>query len=47
MLPVENAICLAAVRERRNFIGDIIGLSAILTGVIGAAAVPWSRGYFG
>ena len=47
LFPVENAICLAAVRERRNFISGIIGLSAILSGVIGAAAVLWMRGYFG
>ena len=47
LLPIENAICVAAVRERRSFIGGIIGLSAILAGVVAAALVLWSRGYFG
>ena len=47
LFPIENAICLAAVRERRNFIGGIIGLSFILSCVLGAAAVLWVRGYFG
>ena len=47
MFPIENAVCLAAVRERRNFIGGVIGLSFILSCVLGAAAVLWMRGYFG
>lgn len=47
MFPIENAVCLAAVRERRSFIGGIIGLSFILSCVLGAAAVLWMRGYFG
>ena len=47
MFPIENAVCLAAVRERRNFIGGIIGLSFILSCVLGAAAALWMRGYFG
>ena len=47
MFPIDNAICLAAVRERRNFIGGVVGLSFVLCGVIAAALVLWSRGYFG
>ena len=47
MFPIENAVCMAAVRERRNFIGGIIGLSFILSCILGAAAVLWMRGYFG
>ena len=47
LFPIDNAICLAAVRERRSFIGGIVGLSFILSGVIAAAFVLWSRGYFG
>ena len=47
MFPIDNAICLAAVRERRNFIGGVIGLSLVLCGVLAAAGVLWSRGYFG
>ncbi len=47
MFPIENAICLAAVRERRSFIGGVIGLSFVLGGVLAAAGVLWSRGYFG
>ncbi|HSH37359.1 MAG TPA: hypothetical protein VK993_01125 [Chthoniobacterales bacterium] len=47
MFPIENAVCAAAVRERRNFISGIIGLSFILSCVLGAAAVLWMRGYFG
>ena len=47
MFPIENAICLAAVRERRSFIGGVIGLSFVLCAVLAAAFVLWSRGYFG
>ena len=47
MFPIENAICLAAVRERRNLIAGVIGLSVVLCGVLTAAGVLWSRGYFG
>ena len=47
LLPIDNAICVAAVRERAHLIRGIIGLSFILCGVIAAAGVLWSRGYFG
>ena len=46
LLPIDRAICLAAVKERNERIVGVVGLSAIATGLAAFVCRLWMNGYF-
>ena len=46
LLPIDRAICLAAVKERNERILGVIGLSAIAAGLATFVYRLWMSGYF-
>ena len=47
LLPVETAICAAAVAERRERMLGIVGMSTIAAGLAAFVCRLWMQGYFG
>ena len=47
LLPIDRAICVAAVKERNERILGIAGLSAIATGLAAFVCRLWLNGFFG
>jgi hypothetical protein len=47
LLPIDRAICLAAVKERNERILGVVGLSAIAAGLAAFVCRLWMNGYFG
>ena len=46
LLPIDRAICLAAVKERNERILGVVGLSAIAAGLAAFVCRLWISGYF-
>jgi hypothetical protein len=47
LVPVDTAICMAAVAERRERILGIVGMSTIAAGLAALVCRLWAQGFFG